>query len=234
LHIRCLLTGPLAGLLFAIIHTTSYSWALPSALWIAAVRDSVNPSGGSQVLVNALTGDVKFLVSGYATNRELRGDTPIPYRGPAGFANERRELARSSIKLCQLLQLRQAEFHDSSHPREKGANRASAQSSDPRSAFRFSSWAVPDHQRVSRTIHFKIQIPAKVFLTGLFISCDALFPQFADQPHCDIVSETARIDEIVLRLSHVESCAFECDNRLNLRVHRSRSNCNALLEPSPD
>src|ERR1700728_154934 len=73
-------------------------------------------------------------MSGNATNRELRCDTAIPYRGPAGIANERRELARSSIKLCQLLQLRQAEFHGSSHPREKGADRASAQSI--RSTFR--------------------------------------------------------------------------------------------------
>src|SRR5271155_3822918 len=57
---------------------------------------------------NAVIVQVKLTqiqMSGNATNRELRGDTPIPYRTPAGIANERCELARSSIKLCQLLQL---------------------------------------------------------------------------------------------------------------------------------
>jgi hypothetical protein len=80
---------------------------------------------------------------------------------------------------------------------------------------------VPDHQCVSRARHLKIQVPAKVLLTGFFISWQAQFSQFADQPHRNVVSEAARINEIVFRLSHVESCALERDNRFNFRVHRA-------------
>ena len=99
------------------------------------------------------------------------------YRGHAGTANERRELVRSSIKPCQLLQPPQTEFHDPVRPlenREKPRLRSSH--GDPRSRFGFSGWAVPDHQRMSRARHFKIQVPAKILLTGFFISCQVLFP----------------------------------------------------------
>ena len=52
---------------------------------------------------------------------------PNPYRGRAEIANERHELARSSTKFVQLLQLPQAEFHDPVRPLENRENRASAQ-----------------------------------------------------------------------------------------------------------
>src|SRR5258706_561489 len=78
---------------------------------------------------------------------------------------------------------------------------------------------MPDHKSVTGTCYFKVQIPAEIFLTGFFASLHALFAQLADQPLRHIVSETARIDEIVFWLGHVKSRAFESDDRSNFRVH---------------
>jgi hypothetical protein len=52
-------------------------------------------------------------------------------------------------------------------------------------------------------------------LTGFFVRLKALFVEFADQPPRHIVSETARIDEMVFWFGHVKSRAFESDDRSN-------------------
>src|ERR1700677_520305 len=79
----------------------------------------------------------EFLMSGNATYQELRGDSPNFCRGPAGIANEHHELAGSWIKLFQLHQLRQAQFHVPALPREKEENRACAQSIRSKFPLRF-------------------------------------------------------------------------------------------------
>jgi hypothetical protein len=69
--------------------------------------------------------------------------------------------------------------------------------SNPRACLTFAGWAMPYHKTVTAARYFKIQIPAEIFLTGFFVSLYALFAQFADNPLRHIVSETARIDEIL-------------------------------------
>jgi len=77
------------------------------------------------------------------------------------------------------------------------------------------------NKAVTETSYSKVQIPAEIFLTGLVIRFYALFTQFVDQPVRNIVSITVRINEIILRLGHVESLAFESDDRSDFRFHRS-------------
>jgi hypothetical protein len=87
---------------------------------------------------------------------------------------------------------------------------------------------------VSYAHYFKIQIPAKIFFTRIFISCEALFPQFPNQPGREAVSKTARVNEIVFRLSHVEGCAVEGDNCFNLRVYGARKILTPCQSQVPD
>ena len=77
-------------------------------------------------------------------------------------------------------------------------------------------WAMSDYKSVTDTCWFEIQIPSEVFLAGLFISPDALFAKFVDQPLGHIIAETAGINEMVLRFGHIEGRAFKSNDRPDL------------------
>ena len=70
-----------------------------------------------------------------------------------------------------------------------------------------------DHKRVVDPGCYEIQVPAKVFLSCFFIGPDALVAQLADYPPGHIIAETTGINEVIPRFRHVESCAFEGDDR---------------------
>ena len=60
----------------------------------------------------------------------------------------------------------------------------------PRSArFRFALRLMPDDKCVADSRHFEIQVPTKIFLSGLVIRSHAPFAKFADDPLGHIIAE---------------------------------------------
>src|SRR5690242_7553012 len=90
----------------------------------------------------------------------------------------------------------------------------------PRPSFGFACGAMPNNKSVSDTCYFKVQIPAEIFLAWFIVRSRTLFAQFIDQPFRQVITEAARIDEIVFWLGHVKRRALKRDDRSDFRVHR--------------
>src|SRR5690242_1872054 len=95
----------------------------------------------------------------------------------------------------------------------------SLNASYPRALFGFALRTMADHESVTDIAYFKNQMPSEVFLTGLFVAFQSVLPELLNQPLTHIVSKAERIDEIVLRLGHIEGRAFKSNERSNFGLH---------------
>ena len=85
------------------------------------------------------------------------------------------------------------------------------------------AWRVSDHKSVRSALDVKIKIPAEVFLTRLWVGMHAFFAELMNQPFCQVIAETAGVDETTSRLGDVKGRAFERDDRSDFCSHTART-----------